>query len=109
MTPTPGEPTAYAERVLAVIAQIPPGTVMSYGDVAEFMGEGSARAVGRVLFAWGGDVPWQRVVMSTGEPKPHGRDEHLARLREERTPLSADGSRVDMRRARWDGLPADAS
>jgi methylated-DNA-protein-cysteine methyltransferase-like protein len=97
------EPSAYAARVLAVVAQIPPGAVMSYGDVAEFMGEGSARGVGRVLFRWGSDVPWQRVVMSNGAPKPHGRDEHLARLRDEGVPLTADGSRVDMRLARWDG------
>lgn len=97
------EPSSYAARVLAVVAQIPPGAVMSYGDVAEFMGEGSARGVGRVLFRWGSDVPWQRVVMSNGAPKPHGRDEHLARLRDEGVPLVADGSRVDMRAARWDG------
>lgn len=97
------EPSAYAERVLAVVAQIPRGKVMSYGDIAEFMAEGSARGVGRVLFGWGADVPWQRVVMANGEPKPHGRDEHLARLRDEGTPLTADYSRVEMRAARWDG------
>jgi alkylated DNA nucleotide flippase Atl1 len=99
-----GEPSAYAERVLAVVAQIPRGKVMSYGDVAEFMGEGSARAVGRVLFGWGSDVPWQRVVMSNGAPKPHGRDEHLARLRDEGVPLVAGAARVDMPAARWDGV-----
>jgi methylated-DNA-protein-cysteine methyltransferase-like protein len=97
------EPSAYAARVLAVVAQIPQGAVMSYGDVAEFMGEGSARGVGRVLFRWGSDVPWQRVVMSNGAPKPHGRDEHLARLRDEGVPFVADGTRVDMRTARGDG------
>ncbi|MEP7055401.1 MAG: MGMT family protein [Actinomycetota bacterium] len=98
-----GNPSAYAERVLAVVVQIPTGRVMSYGDIAEFMGEGSARGVGRVLFRWGSDVPWQRVVMAGGAPKPHGSDEHLARLRYEGTPLSSDGSRVDMVQARWDG------
>lgn len=97
------EPSAYAERVLAVVMKIPAGKVMSYGDVAEYTGDGSARSVGTVLFRWGGDVPWQRVVMSDGRPKPHGVEEHLARLREEGTPLTADGSRVDMRRARWNG------
>ena len=102
MTPR-DDPTAYAERVLAVIAQIPRGKVMSYGDVAEFMGEGSARGGGRVLFRWGEDVPWQRVVMASGDPKPHGREEHLERLGAEGAPFVASGGRVDMPRARWDG------
>jgi alkylated DNA nucleotide flippase Atl1 len=97
------EPSAYAGRVLSVVAQIPPGTVMSYGDVAEFMGEGSARGVGRVMFRWGADVPWHRVVMADGRPKPHGSDEQLALLRSDDTPMTANGSRVDMRLARWDG------
>ena len=104
MTPArSANPSAYAERVLAVVAKIPAGMVMSYGDIAEYTGEGSARSVGTVLFRFGHVVPWQRVVMANGSPKPHGREEHLARLRDEATPLSADGSRVDMRRARWDG------
>jgi alkylated DNA nucleotide flippase Atl1 len=97
------EPSAYAERVLSVVAQIPAGTVMSYGDVAEFMGEGSPRAVGRVMFRWGADVPWHRVVMADGRPKPHGSDEQLALLRDDGTPMTAAGTRVDMRQARWDG------
>ena len=97
------EPSAYAERVLAVVARIPPGTVMSYGDVAEFMGEGAARAVGGVMFRWGADVPWHRVVMADGRPKPFGSEEQLALLRADRTPMTDDGSRVDMRLARWDG------
>jgi alkylated DNA nucleotide flippase Atl1 len=28
----------YAERVLDVVERIPPGKVMSYGDVAEYLG-----------------------------------------------------------------------
>jgi hypothetical protein len=39
--------------------------------------------------------------MSTGAPAPHKTREQLALLRADRTPLVADGSRVDMRRARW--------
>lgn len=30
----------YAERVLDLIAQIPPGRVLAYGDVARQLGEG---------------------------------------------------------------------
>ena len=99
----PRTPSAYAERVLAVVSRIPRGKVMSYGDVAEFLGEGIGRNVGTVLRAWGDDVPWQRVVMSDGQPKPHDTDGHLALLREEGTPMLAAGGRVDMKAARWDG------
>lgn len=45
-----------ADRVLAVVAAIPPGRVMTYGDIAEFLGESSARAVGRVMALHGADV-----------------------------------------------------
>ena len=44
-----GRPTPYAAEVLAVVDRIPPGKVMSYGDVAEFVGRGSGRAVGAVM------------------------------------------------------------
>ncbi len=92
-----------AERVLAVVAAIPAGRVMTYGDIAEYLGESSARAVGRVMARSGARVPWHRVVLSTGAPAPGHEARALARLRTDRTPLSNDGSRVDLRRARWDG------
>ncbi|HEY0772933.1 MAG TPA: MGMT family protein, partial [Nocardioidaceae bacterium] len=37
----------YVERVLAVVEQIPPGRVMSYGAIAEVLGVGGPRQVGR--------------------------------------------------------------
>lgn len=94
---------AYADRVLAVVAAIPAGRVLTYGDVAEYLGESSARAVGRVLARSGAEVPWHRIVLSTGAPAAGLRSRALELLRADRTPLSGDGSRVDLRRARWDG------
>jgi alkylated DNA nucleotide flippase Atl1 len=93
----------FAERVLAVVDLIPPGRVLSYGDIAEWIGSRSPRQVGRVMFRFGSAVPWHRVVMSDGAPAPNHAREQLALLRADGTPLVADGSRVDMRRARWDG------
>ncbi|HZB49776.1 MAG TPA: MGMT family protein [Mycobacteriales bacterium] len=98
---TGGRPTAYAALVLAAVDRIPPGRVMSYGDVAEFVGSGSGRAVGAVLSRHGHEVPWQRVVLSTGEPAPSAPAEALRLLRAEGVPMRGD--RVDMRAARWDG------
>ena len=91
-----------AEQVLAVVERIPPGRVLSYGDIAEWLGTRSARQVGQVMFRYGGGVPWHRVVMTDGRPAPHKTREQLALLRADGTPLVADGTRVDMRRARWD-------
>lgn len=39
----------HSAAILEAIAQIPPGRVMSYGDVAEYAGVSSARMVGRIL------------------------------------------------------------
>jgi len=56
------EAEGFAERILACIESIPPGRVMTYGDVAEFVGTRSARVVGRVLAQDHGTVPWHRVL-----------------------------------------------
>ena len=74
---------------------------MSYGDVAEFLGSRAPRAVGQVLFRYGAEVPWHRVLRADGTPAPHLRSRQLALLAAEGVPIR-DG-RVDMAAARWDG------
>lgn len=96
-------PTLFAERVLDLVELIPPGRVMSYGDVAARLGEGGARSVGTALARWGGGVPWWRVLRTDGRPPPHHEAEALRRYAEEGTPLLPDARRVDMARARWHG------
>ena len=76
---------------------------MTYGDVAEFMGEGGARAVGGIMRHHGGSVCWHRVVMSDGRPSPSCPDLAISLLVDDDTPMTTDGRRVDLRRARWDG------
>ena len=100
------EHTAYVEQVLAVVESIPAGRVMSYGDVAEYVGLGGPRQVGRVMSEYGGAVPWWRVIRADGFPAACHDGEALELLRGEGTPMRSDGRRVDMRRARWDGLRA---
>lgn len=95
------QPTPYAERVLELVERIPPGRVLTYGDVAEELGEGGPRGAGAVLARWGGAVPWWRVVNADGAPAPGHAQRALALLRAEATPLRADGTRVDLVRARW--------
>ena len=93
----------YRELVLDVVETIPPGRVMTYGAVAEqvgqVLGRGGPRQVGTVLRQMGGSVPWWRVVNAAGLPPSHLRSLALDRLRAEGCPLSGDGTRVALTRA----------
>lgn len=93
----------YSSRVLDVVDAIPPGQVMSYGDVAEYLGEGGPRQVGRVLSRYGGAAPWWRVTHADGTPAPDHDAAALPHYMAEHTPLRSLASpvRVDMREARW--------
>lgn len=58
------------ERVLRAVEQVPPGRLVSYGDVAALVGIG-ARQVGRIMSRGGHGVPWWRVTNRAGElPAP---------------------------------------
>ena len=65
------EPRSLYQRIYALIHQIPPGHVSSYGQIARRVGC-TARTVGFALAALpsGHDVPWQRVVNSLGKISP---------------------------------------
>ena len=95
------EPSDFARRILACVAAIPPGAVMTYGDVAEYAGTRSARTVGRVLAADGGTVPWHRVLRADGSLAEHLYSEQRQRLLAEG--VRFDGDRVQLARFRWDG------
>jgi O-6-methylguanine DNA methyltransferase len=93
--------TPFARSVLDAVDRIPHGRVLSYGDVAELVGAGSARAVGTVMARYGAEVPWHRVLHNDGTCATHKSDRQLDLLRAEGVPVH--GSRVDMTAARWDG------
>jgi methylated-DNA-protein-cysteine methyltransferase related protein len=95
------------ERVLAVVRRIPPGRVLSYGDVAAMTAAPTPRDVGQVLLRHGDDVPWWRVLRADGTAAEHLRDRQLALLRAEGTPMAAFGDGVDLRRARWEAAAGD--
>src|SRR4249919_638916 len=88
----------YAELVLRVVEQIPPGRVATYGDIAEIVGRGGPRQVGHVMALFGGGVPWWRVVRADGRPARSLEVTGLRLLRADKTPIKGD--RVDMARAR---------
>ena len=99
------EAEEYTEAVLDLVERIPPGRAMTYGLIAEVVAEtlhrGGPRQVGHVLAGSGGAVPWWRVVNAAGAPPAPYAHDALDRLRAEGTPLTADGTRVALRRAVW--------
>ncbi len=59
---------AYRARVYEIVRDIPPGRVMTYGQLAIVLGEGyTARTVGYVMHGADDGVPWQRVINSQGK------------------------------------------
>ena len=102
MATLPGED--FASRVLDVVASIPAGTVMAYGDVAAAIGSRAPRAVGHVMAHYGADVAWWRVVRASGYPAVGHEQRALEYYHAESTPLAwaRDGTyRVDLSSARW--------
>lgn len=87
-------PDDFVDGVLDVVTAIPPGRVMSYGQVAATIGSRSARGVGRVMAHHGSEVPWWRVVRAGGLPPTCHEGEALEHYVAEATPLAsrADGS-----------------
>lgn len=96
-------PSPFAEEVLDLVARIPPGRVLAYGDVAALLGQGGARAVGNVMARYGSGVPWWRVVRADGGLPPGHEEEAAARHRAEGTAMrvGTGALRVDTARARW--------
>ena len=96
------DPEAYVEAVLRLVEQIPAGRVATYGDLAEAVGQGGPRQVGRVMATWGAAVPWWRVVRADGSPARGHEQEALRRLAADGTALRR--SRVVLSEARFASL-----
>jgi alkylated DNA nucleotide flippase Atl1 len=101
---TPGSP--FAEAVLEIVSSIPPGLVMTYGDVAATLGSRAARVVGQTMAQFGADAPWWRVIRAGGYPPTGHETRALVHYQAEDTPLlfadrPEDGYRVDLSVARW--------
>jgi alkylated DNA nucleotide flippase Atl1 len=103
----------FVDRVLAIVKTIPPGRVMTYGDIAaeigshpDLAGESGAfgaRLVGQVMARFGEDVAWWRVIRASGEPPKFHEDRAWDRYLAEGTPLTGprERYRIDLERARY--------
>jgi alkylated DNA nucleotide flippase Atl1 len=88
-------PSRFVPAVRRVIENLRPGEVVTYGEVAREAGyDGAARAVGTVLAREGSDLPWWRVVTSTGRLVPGQEREHARRLRAEGVEVGGAPPRV---------------
>lgn len=86
------------ELVRALVATIPSGRVATYGDIASAAGLSSPRIVGWIMRTDSGDLPWHRVIRSSGRPAAHLATRQLELLRAEGV-LAVDG-RVPLRDVR---------
>lgn len=86
--------SGFRERVYTLVAQIPAGRVMTYGQLAALAGNPlAARIVGGIAHFGDPDLPWQRVVNKKGglaSGYPGGRDAHKKHLESEGVVVSDD-------------------
>jgi len=84
-----------------VIADVPRGNVVTYGQVAELAGfPGAARLTVRALYGTDG-LPWHRVVAAGGRIALTGEDGVEQRLRLEMEGVKFRGGRVRMDLHNW--------
>ena len=99
----------FHERVYAVVREVPPGAVTTYGDVATMLGSPRvARHVGWALAALGEgerEVPWHRVINAQGAISFKGdtvrAELQAARLRGEGVAVTDRGRIEDFGARRW--------
>lgn len=94
------------QRIYAVLAALPSGVVVTYGQVAELAGlPRAARLVGRTLrhIPVNSTLPWHRVINAAGKISlPLDSDSgkrQIARLQEEG--LVVKGGRISLTKYRW--------
>lgn len=95
----------FKNRVYTLVAQIPQGRVMTYGQIAALCGAAwAAWEVGQIAHTGPPDLPWHRVVnkqggLAAGWPGG-GRPAHAIRLQDEGAAVSED-YKVDVEKLLW--------
>lgn len=95
----------YRERVYEIVRTIPRGRVMTYGQLAEILGEGyTPRTVGFVMHASGDKTPWHRVINAQGACStgrvvlPHDKQQ---RMLEAEGVIFNESGRCDLKNYLW--------
>jgi methylated-DNA-protein-cysteine methyltransferase-like protein len=115
---SPPKREEFNHKVWALVRQIPPGKVCTYGQIAALIGPSpgtdpksylayGARWVGGAMAACPQDVPWQRVINSQGKvslrPGSGGADQR--QLLESEGVIFDEHDRVDLKIYTWIGPP----
>lgn len=101
---------AFTIAVHELVAAIPAGRVMAYGEVAACLGSRAARRVGRIMATDSDGLPWWRVIRANGLPPAGLAERALPHYEAEGTPLTPTTADVHApfrirRSARW--MPDD--
>jgi methylated-DNA-protein-cysteine methyltransferase-like protein len=113
---SPPKREEFNHKVWALVRQIPPGKVSTYGkiallippppgmDIKSYLAFG-ARWVGGAMAACPQDVPWQRVINSQGKVslRPGVGGSHQRDLLESEGVIFDDHDRVDLKIYLWEG------
>lgn len=94
----------FRERVEALMAQVPPGQVTTYGDLAGLAGQANAsRIVGGIAHFGNQDLPWHRLVNRFGGLAAgfHGGREAQAQLLEQEGVSCTDHVVNNFEELRW--------
>ncbi len=106
----------YFDKVWEIVRQVPPGKVVTYGQIAGFIPPPGtmtlhdydafgARWVGSAMANCPDDVPWQRVINAQGKislNREKGREMQRQLLEEEGVVFN-DRGKIDLKRFRWEG------
>lgn len=99
---------SFKNDVYRIVASIPRGKVMTYGDVAAAAGQAhAARIVGGLAHYGPSDLPWQRVVNRFGglaNGYPGGREVHRQHLEEDGVVVGENFTIEHFTDLRWNTL-----
>lgn len=95
----------FKDKVYEVVAIIPFGKVMTYGDVAALAGHAyAARSVGGIAHYGPQELPWHRIVNRFGGLAagfPGGRERHKSELEAENIRVDDDYIIINFQNHKW--------
>jgi len=99
------------EEVYGIASRVPPGHVVTYGQIAAFLGHPrAARTVGWALHSTPAalELPWHRVINSQGRisgPSAGRRAQEQRALLEDEGIAFDDSGRIDLEQYSWEIIP----
>lgn len=89
--------------IYALIREVPKGEVASYGMIASLLSGVGPRQVARAMRTAPKDLPWHRIITSSGAPADHsGAERQRALLKKEGVAFRKSG-KVEWAAHRWRG------